>query len=108
MSRYLPTDLADTQQHVYDQLEARDSETCDSFAEHCENWLGKDHTKPLLLAIIEMDDTPWLRLMAHIEGKAPDLHKALSGIVDHIERNRTDFIAEEALTIIRNSRGEAA
>lgn len=101
----ISTEQADAEQHVYDQLEARDGDTVDAFADHCENWLGSEHTLPLLRAVIATDDAAWLRLMARIKPEAPALHSALAGIVDHIEKHRARFIAEQAQQL---THGEAA
>lgn len=97
----ISTEQAAAEQHVYDQLEARDGDTVDAFADHCENWLGSEHTLPLLRAVIATDDAAWHRLMARIASDAPALHAALAGIVSHFEKHRAEFIEEEAQNLTR-------
>ncbi|MDG9784669.1 hypothetical protein [Metapseudomonas otitidis] len=99
----ISTEQAAAQQHVYDQLEARDGDAVEAFSTHCEAELLSAQVLPLVRAVIETDDAAWLRLMARIETTSPGLHSALSGLVDHIERHRARFIAEHAEHLIRSA-----
>lgn len=92
---------AAVERHVYEKLEARDEVTVDSFAEHCDLWMGKEHTKPLLMALIELDDMRWPFLHAAIAQHCPSLCLALDGIINHIEKHRAEFIECEAESIIK-------
>lgn len=92
---------AATERHVYNQLEAREKDTVDHFVEHCENWLSSDETKPLLLAIIELDDRRWPFVRADLMVHCPQLAKAFDKIINHVERHRKEFIEEESLAIIK-------
>lgn len=99
---------AATEQHVYHQLEAREKDTVDHFVEHCELWLSKDETMPLLLAIIELDDKRWPFLRADMRVHCPKLAAAFDKIIDHVERHRAEFIECEAEEIIKAAaEGEA-
>lgn len=101
----ISTEQAAAEQHVYDQLEAREPDAVDAFAAHCDDSLPSEQTLSLLRAVIETGDAAWLRLMARIKPEAPVLHSALAGIVDHIEKHRARFIAEQAQQL---THGEAA
>lgn len=90
-----------TEQHVYNQLEAREKDTVDHFVEHCELWLSRDETMPLLLAIIELDDRRWPFVRADLMVHCPNLAKAFDKIINHVERHRAEFIEEESKSIIK-------
>lgn len=92
---------AATEQHVYNQLEAREKDTVDHYAEHCELWIGKDELIPLITAIIELDDKRWPFLRADMQVHCPNLAKAFDRIINHVERHRAEFIEEESLAIIK-------
>lgn len=92
-----------TERHVYDQLEAREKDTVDHFVDHCELWLSKDETMPLLLAIIELDDKHWPFVRADLMVHCPNLAKAFDKIINHVERHRAEFIEEESKSIIKAS-----
>lgn len=89
-----------TEQHVYNQLEAREKDTVDHFVEHVDLWLSSDETKPLLLAIIELDDRRWPFVRADLMVHCPNLAKAFDKIINHVERHRAEFIEEESKSII--------
>lgn len=90
-----------TEQHVYNQLEAREKDTVDHFVEHCELWLSRDETMPLLLAIIELDDRRWPFVRADLMVHCPNLAKAFDRIINHVERHRAEFIECEAESLIK-------
>lgn len=101
------TASAAVEQHVYEKLEARDKDMVDAFVDHCDTWLGSEHTRPLLLAVIEFDDRRWPSLRAAVAQHCPALCGALDQIINHIEKHRAEFIECEAQRLIKEA-SEAA
>lgn len=90
-----------TEQHVYNQLEAREKDTVDHYADHCETWMDRETVRALLIAIIELDDRRWPFVRADLMVHCPNLAKAFDKIINHVERHRAEFIECEAESLIK-------